>query len=276
MSSVEPFSLLMSAYRGTQARDLRRCLDSILCQSVLPDELIIVLDGPVAPDVEASVRAVHTVPVNILARSRHLGLGISLREGLNACRAPLVARMDTDDICTSNRFQSQLEFLQEHRNVSVLGGLLVERYRRSVGTVPVTRDMPCDPIELRSFAKLRNPLNHQTVMFRRRDVVDAGSYIDFPWFEDYHLWARMLVRGYRFANLPEVFAETDVNSAYFERRGGLAYFQQELRLAKEFRKMGFHGRLDSQKFLLTRAAFRLVPATVREGLYRRWLRRNSR
>ena len=271
----EPFSILLSAYLGTETDELQRCFESILDQSVLPGEIVIVFDGPVRDGVEAYVNSVHAVRVKPLPRVRHMGLGISLRQGLEECSFGIVARMDTDDICVPGRFEAQMQFLDAHEEISVVGGLLREHHTRAGRSVSVTRDMPCDTSALRGFAKLRNPINHQTAMFRKIDVVCAGSYVDFPWFEDYHLWARMLMRNYQFANLDRVLVETRVGPTYFKRRGGLRYLVQELKLARAFRAMGFHDTTDTAKFVLSRMFFRIVPAAIRAQLYRGILRRNG-
>ena len=275
MEQLEPFSILMSAYRGTHIEEIRQCFASILEQSVLPGEIVIVFDGPVHDDVAGYVKSAHGIKVKTLPRDRHKGLGISLREGLEQCGSDLVARMDTDDVCVPERFRAQTEFLKEHQEVSVVGGLLLEHHMQAGTNVSVTRHMPCETSALRVSAKLRNPINHQTAMFRKKDVLSVGSYVDFPWFEDYHLWARMLVRGYGFANLDRVLVETDVDTSYFERRGGAAYLRQEIKLARDFKAMGFHNGIDTGKFVLSRVVFRIVPASMRAHLYRGMLRRDG-
>ena len=77
------------------------------------------------------------------------------------------------------------------------------------------------------IAKKRNPLNHQTVVFRKTDVLSCGNYEKCDFFEDYFLWAKMIQCGYKLTNLSEVMVETEVDSKYFDRRGGFNYIRHE-------------------------------------------------
>ena len=110
-------------------------------------------------------------------------------------------------------------------------------------------------------------------MFRKRTVDAVGGYKHFPLLEDYYLWVRMLVRGYKLANLSFLAVEAQANTGYFERRGGLHYFRQEILLTGEFRKLGFHTWLNSLYFILVRVPFRLVSPKFRSFLYKLILRR---
>jgi glycosyltransferase involved in cell wall biosynthesis len=270
----EPFSVLMSAYIGTRLDEIQACFESILSQCTTPAEIVIVFDGPVQADVEAYVRSLRDIGVTPVFRRTHTGLGPALGNGLAHCNFELVARMDTDDICLPGRFECQSRFMAENPHISVVGGLLREHYTRVEERQPVvvTRRMPCDPAVIRGAAKLRNPINHQTAMFRKAHVTRVGSYTDFPWFEDYFLWARMIVAGYLLANLNRVFVETQVGPEYFKHRGGIKYLGHELRLARAFKRIGFHSAQDTVKFVASRTAFRIVPTSIRAQLYRGILR----
>ena len=92
------------------------------------------------------------------------------------------------------------------------------------------------------------------------------------WFEDYDLWVRMLIDGHRCRNLDNVLVQAEADNDYFRRRGGMRYLGSELSLAKRFRELGFHSFLQSSRFILTRAGFRLVPSGLRSWLYFRVLR----
>lgn len=271
---AESFSVLMSVYRATKAPELGRCLSSIRDQSVIPDDIVIVYDGPVPEDVEQTINEfAETLPIQTLVFESNRGLGLALRDGLVTCSHELVARMDTDDVCLPRRFEMQLDYLRAHPEISLVGGLLRERYRDRNSVVSVERALPEEPEDVARLAKYRNPTNHPTVMFRKSHVLRVGGYVSFPLMEDYHLFSRMLVRGMSIANMPEVFVEAEPDEEFFRRRGGLGYFRQEIRLARAFREIGFHSGGDSVRFLLSRAPYRLLPTGVRRWMYTRFLRR---
>jgi glycosyltransferase involved in cell wall biosynthesis len=210
--------------------------------------------------------------VRQLVFDENRGLGPALADGLVACRHPLVARVDTDDISVVERFALQVEAFRSDPALAVLGGLLAEQYRRGEEECTLVRPAPLEDGEIRRVALYRNPLNHPTVMFRRQVVLDCGNYQPMLWFEDYDLWARLLMAGHRFRNLDRVLVRAEADAAYFQRRGGPHYLGRELDLARRFRQLGFHNHLQSLRFVLTRAGFRLVPLRMRSWLYFHMLR----
>lgn len=263
----------MSVYAGTSSTDLRICLESLAEQTLIPDEIVIVIDGPVAPEVRDCLTGTYdNLNLKFVEFEENRGLGPALRDGLLHCSHPLVARMDTDDVCGSGRMELQRDYLLEHPEISMVGGLLSETYLNGGKEVRVRRNIPEEPDAVSKFARLRNPANHPTVMFRKDHVLRAGNYVSFPLMEDYHLFARMLCNGLSLVNLQEVLVFTRPGDQFFDRRGGLAYLLQEIKLANEFRKMGFHTYWDSLVFILMRFPYRILPNKLRRWMYIRFLR----
>lgn len=263
----------MSIYGGTDAGELERCFASVVSQTLQPGEIVIVFDGPVKRAVGVCVAELAASRcVRMVEFPDNRGLGAALRDGLSHCTSDIVARMDTDDVCMPGRFETQYRYLAEHPEISLVGGLLRERKPGAMGNGIVVRKLPESPDEIRHFAKYRNPLNHPTVMFRKLDVLKAGSFIHFPLLEDYYLWVRMLVHGYRIANVPQVLVEAQADIDYFARRGGIAYLCQEIRLARRFRDLGFHRWWDTIWFVVSRAPIRLMPGRARRWMYGKMLR----
>lgn len=271
-------SVLLSVYLGTEADELTRCLASIDHQTHRPDEIVMVLDGPVKPAVEACINtysATSDIPLKLLPFEHNRGLGPALADGLIACTQALVARVDTDDVSEPERFARQLAVFDDDPALSVLGGLLEEHYQSGSGEWTLVRPAPLDADDIRRAAVYRNPLSHPTVMFRRQAVLDCGNYQPMLWFEDYDLWVRLLMAGHRCRNLDRVLVRATADPDYFQRRGGLRYLGRELALARRFREIGFHNTWQSLRFILTRAGFRLVPLRVRSWLYFRVLRQRN-
>jgi len=191
------------------------------------------------------------------------------------CRYDLVARMDSDDVCILNRFELQCKYLEQHPEISVVGGALLEKYVYKNRLFHAVRSVPTGPDDIGRVSRLRNPMNHPTVMFRKSDVEAVGGYLPFLLLEDYYLWARMLLKGYLLANLPDVLVKAGADTSYFERRGGREYFEREKALTRRFREMGFHNRWTSLWFLGLRWLFRMVPVAIRARLYHLLLRTSS-
>jgi len=138
-----------------------------------------------------------------IVRQENQGLVGALNAGLSVCTAPLIARMDADDIAMPDRFALQVRYLEAHSDVI------------AVGTAILEMDSDTDPLGIERFAtdhehidgamlRLKTGMAHPSVMMRREAVQSAGGYrVDFEWVEDIDLWLRMAETG-RLANLPEV------------------------------------------------------------------------
>ena len=270
------FSVLMSIYAETRSSDLSQCLKSLSQQTLPATEIVMVRDGPVQSTVERCIESYQsTFLFRHLYFPHNRGLGPALRDGLEACNYELVARVDSDDCSVPERFKKQAQFLHSKSNISVVGGELKEHYGNVTRDgISVIRRSPMDDISIRLTAKRRNPMNHPTVMFRKIDVLACNSYEFCPLFEDYYLWAKMLAQGYLLSNLPEVLVETDVDSDYFRRRGGVTYLRNELRLVRKLRHIGFLSPMEAGVFILSRLPLRLAPVLLRQYIYRTYLRTN--
>jgi glycosyltransferase involved in cell wall biosynthesis len=268
-------SALCSIYAGTTSKDLYAALQSIAKQTRQPDETVAVLDGPVSAETLSVLdEFIERLQIRVVPFKQQRGLGFALRDGVLACSGECIARFDTDDEYPEFRFAIQEKFLEDHPDVSVVGGFLEEKFSDISHKKMITkiRRLPLEFDAVAFYAKRRNPLNHQTVMLRRADVLASGNYQDCAGFEDYHLWARMLQAGYRISNLDAVLASTEVAGDYFARRGGRQYSRSEYFFAGEMRRIGFHSWSQSLFFLTTRTPFRIVPTRIREWSYSHFLR----
>ena len=265
----------MSIYSATQADELNLCLESLTMQELPTNQVVLVRDGPVHPDVEKCIAKFSSrLPFEHLYFSSNRGLGCALHDGLKVCSNELVARVDSDDYSVPERFALQWDYLEENPAISVVGGWMKEHYLIDDVSSVVVRQTPLSPSNVAHTARRRNPVNHPTAMFKKSHVLESGSYQPCLLFEDYFLWARMLMAGYQIANLPQVLVETHVGSEFFARRGGISYLNHELHLLKKFRSIGFISGVNSAVFVLSRLPMRLAPLKLREQLYRALLRKS--
>lgn len=266
------FSVLMSVYGGERPNFLRQSLESLVCQTVRADEVVIVRDGTLGCELEGVLASFQSVlPIVTVQLEKQVGLGLALSAGLAECRNELIARMDSDDISLSHRFERQLAFLLENPAVAAVGGAIGE-FANDPGTIASVRKLPCGGAQLKKFAKFRNPLNHMTVMFRRSAVLAAGGYRDFPGLEDYDLWARMLMLNQEIRNISEILVLARCGDGMLGRRGGVSYARNEIRLYRQFLRMGFISTPEFALAILARAPVRILPAALRPLVYGRLLR----
>ena len=272
--SDSQFSVLIATYEGDDPDDLARAIQSVIDQKVRPDEVVIVEDGPLTPKLETTLDELVAEYPKLLRRtslSRNQGLGAALNHGVEACSHEWIARMDSDDIAVTDRFERQLEYINEHPETDVVGGYIGE-FAEDPTAVETVREVPTTPEEVRSAARFRCPLNHPTVLFRRSSVLDVGNYRPLRSMQDYDLWMRMLAAGHTLANVPAVLVKCEAGEDLFDRRGGVEYAKTETRLQYEFLRLGV---ISLPVFLLNicaRIPLRLLPTGVRSVVYRTFLR----
>ena len=264
-----PFSTLLSVYHKEDPRYLEQALMSIEDQTLLPSEIVLVKDGPLTEALEAAIQK-HVdrskIPYVLVELEKNMGLGEALMRGLEACQYAWVARMDTDDIALSERFEKQAAYLRRHPDTDILGGWICE-FDEDPAHCQRERRVPPSHEKIVRFAKYRCPLNHMTVFFRKEAVLDAGGYLPMHGFEDYYLWMRMLQKGKRFANLAEVLVKARAGREMIARRQGWQYATNEWQLEKAAYKMGYWSRTDLARNLFVRILPRLLPQYVVQKVY---------
>ena len=264
----EPFSLLMPVYGGDDPAHVRRAFRSAVDeQTVRPDQVVIVRDGPVDDELAAcldDLAATSPVVLTFVPLEHNGGLGPALNAGLEACWFDVVARMDADDVAMPHRFEVQLALTAQ---ADIVGSGLVE-FVADTDDIVGQRVPPTDPDKIRRYARVADPFNHPTVVYRKSVVLAAGGYGDLPLMEDYALFARMLQLGAEPLNVAEPLIFYRVGTAAFKRRGGRRLFSTELRLQREFRRSGFTTRAEYMRNVIIRGGYRLVPWWFRRALYR--------
>lgn len=267
------FSLLMSIYEKEKVEYLRECLESIATQTILPTEIILVEDGPLTYELKSEIsKAKKNFPnLRTIPLEHNCGLGKALNVGMEHCQYDIIARMDTDDICVSNRFEMQLAFLREHPEIDVVGSW-IDEFVGSTNNIVSTRRVPETNKDIFEFGKRRNPMNHPTVMFRKQAVEKAGLYQPFPMFEDYYLWVRMLQNGYKFHNIQHSLLLFRRSADLFKRRGGFSYIPKEIRFQIVLCKRKYISSWIMLKNIAIRSCVRIFPNKLRDLFYLKCLR----
>ena len=228
--TIEKFSVSMCVYGKDNPDWFREAVNSILSQSVPPDEVVLVVDGPV-PDTLGDVidSFENGDAFRVIRLPENRGHGDARRIGLANCTHEIVALMDADDIALPDRFEKQIAAMTKDPALSIIGGKIAE-FMGSEDNIIGYRTVPTAHGDICSYMKRRCPFNQMTVMFRKSHVEEAGGYLDWYCDEDYYLWARMYLAGMRFANLPDTLVHARVNTDTYCRRGGKRYFQSEAKL----------------------------------------------
>ncbi|MFM5906545.1 MAG: glycosyltransferase [Novosphingobium sp.] len=196
-------TVAMSVYNGE--RFLAPAIESVLAQTFTDFEFLILDDGS-----RDSTRSIIEDHARRDSRIRPIirenkGLIVSLNQMVADARAPLIARMDADDICLPQRFARQLEFLNGHPEYGVIGSWCEDIDENGRPWPAATQHRhPTDHASFVAAIELGRPLLcHPAVMFRRDLVQSVGGYhAAFRHCEDLDLWLRLAsITG--IASLPE-------------------------------------------------------------------------
>ena len=274
---MSKFSVLVSVYFKENPVYFKKALDSIVNQTLLPNEIVLIKDGPLGEELEnvlneyilhyPNLFKIISLPVN-------RGLGNALAIGVNECSYEFIARMDTDDICVLNRFEKQLRFLDQNSNIDVVGSN-VEEFNIEPGDLKRFRKMPESGKSLLKYSKFRNPINHPTVMFRKAKVLEAGNYSgEILLFEDFSLFIRMLQKGASFYNIQECLLHfrTGLGIDVIKRRSGLFYVKNEWKFSLLSLKIGNLNFFEWLFYVCTKLPLRLLPPKVILFVYNQFLR----
>jgi glycosyltransferase involved in cell wall biosynthesis len=228
-----PFSVTLSVYKNDNPDYFKIAMDSILNQTMPPDEIVLTIDGPIPVELNNTVGeyAAKLYNLKIIQLPENKGLGIAHKIGVENCSYGLIAIMDSDDIAVPDRFEREIQYLKENPEVDIVGGYIYE-FIDAIENIAGIREVPLNDTDIKKYLKKRCPLNHVTVMFKKEAILKCGNYQDWHYNEDYYLWCRMFTTGCIFANIPDVLVYVRVGKDMYNRRGGWKYFCSEARLQK--------------------------------------------
>ncbi|MDO5660982.1 MAG: glycosyltransferase [Staphylococcus xylosus] len=261
------FSILMSLYNKENPISLQNCFQSIYGQSEKADEVIIVFDGYINNNLLTVVEKWHSkLNIKIIKLEQNVGLGNALNEGLKYCSNEWIFRMDTDDICLSDRFEKQINFIKANPEVVLLGGQVQEFGSDSSVSLGIKR-VPVEHKDILRWAQKRNPFNHMSVAYRKSVILNVGGYQHHLFMEDYNLWLRVLAKGFITHNLADTLLYVRAGSEMLGRRRGIHYIVSEFKLANLKIGLGLQSRVQAYFYFILRSIPRLLPKRLLGIIY---------
>ncbi len=258
----------MSVYAKERADYLKQSIESILSQTVLSDDIVIVCDGALTRELDDVLDSFKD-KIRLVRLPENQGLGKALNAGLAECRHDLVARMDSDDIALPGRMDKQLKLFASDPDISLTSGT-VEEFSGTPDNITGKRSVPLENEAIRRYSRKRNPMNHPAVMFRKSAVQAVGGYNeDYPLFEDYSLWVRMLMNGSKAVNTDDTLVYMRVDDNTFERRGGKRYASDMLRFHKYLKSEKWSFLSDYLTGALPHAIVCVLPNGLRKLIYKK-------
>ena len=270
---VMEFSVLLSVYGKEKPEFLEVALQSIWDDQLLkPNEIVIVKDGALTIGLENVLEKFsRKAPTKFVVLSANVGLGLALREGVKQCSFEWIARMDTDDVAHPARFLKQITFLRKNPNIAILSSW-IDEFIGTKENIVSTRKVPSDHQSCIKMLKYGCPLNHPSVVFKKKAVINAGNYKSFFLKEDAYLWLRLYAKNYKFANVNESLLYFRVSEEMYKRRGGYKYAKSEVKILFYRYKIGLISFLEFMLYVGLTVPVRLAPSKIRLFIYTKILR----
>lgn len=265
----ERFATLMCVYAQDNADHFRLALESVLGQTLrhpTSSRVYLGIDGPLPAPLNEVVA--HFAPrlFRICRSDTNRGLAITLNGLLKVLDdEAFIFRMDADDVSMPTRFQAQLDYMQEHPDIDVLGTALLEIDERSRSERIV--HFCTGPQDAVANAHKRVPVAHPTVCVRRRVFDAVGGYPVAGTNEDVALWFDCMALGFRFDNLRAPLLQFRLSPGFWKRRGfdkALSELNCYCRGIRRLRGLWTTDYL----FPLMRFLLRLAPEFIVVGAYR--------
>lgn len=272
---MDNYSVLMLVYAAERLEHLAQAFESMMGQTVQPNDFVVVCDGPLTAELDAYLeqqRQRYPGVVQLVRLSENRGTGAAANEGLRYCRNDLVAKMDADDISVACRCEKQLQAFLARPELAVLGGD-IEEFDKDPDAPFAVRSVPKTYEGIRRFARRRQPFNNVSVMYRRSAVEAVGGYRQLRRSEDFDLYVRLLHAGYPAANLDEVLVKARVNTDAVSRRASWETLKGCAHSRWNAYRLGCASLMDVAVCVGGELFIMLCPGKMQQWIYRRFLRR---
>ena len=271
---MDNYSVLMSVYQGENPLYFRESIQSMMDQTVLTNDFVLVCDGPLTDVLEEVIQNfLEDYPslFQVIRLKKNLGIGRAANIGLQYCKNDLVAKMDADDIASPIRCEKQLAVFSEHPEIVLVGGHIAE-FVGEPCCVTSLRKVPLQQSEIISFAKRRMPFNNVTVMYRKSAVTAVGGYSDLRRCEDYDLYVRLLHKGYSAMNIDEPLMYVRLTEDAYKRRGKWDTFKGFVYVRWKMYRTGFSKLSDFLFPCIAECIICISPTRMKKWIYEKFLR----
>lgn len=270
------FSISMCVYGGDDPQWFREAVESLISQTCVPSQIVLVVDGPVPAELDEVITHWEKHPIfKVIRLPENKGHGYARRLSFDSCDHELVAIMDADDLCLPDRFEKQLAAFEADPALDILGGQMSE-FLDTPENIVGYRQVSLSHEEILQDMKDRCPMNQVTVMMKKTSVDRVGGYQDWYCNEDYYLWVRGCLGSLRFGNVPQVLVNVRVGADMYQRRGGWKYFSSERKLQTYMRRQGLIGMgtwlVNVTKRLIVQV---LLPNRLRSWVFKTFARKQS-
>ena len=265
----------MTVYIKDKPEWFRQAAESMLRQTIIPDEFLLIEDGPITSlltkEIDDLIKNNKTnTRIIIDSLSSNMGAGPARQRGVELASNEHLAFLDADDISINNRIEKQMNVMNE-KEVDFVGSNVYE-FKDFIDNIVSTVIMPEKNEDIVRFAKKRCPARQSGSFVKKTSIINAGGYVDSPLTEDWHLYIRMMKNNSRFFNIQECLTYVRVGDDFYSRRGGIKYLRKIISFKKWLLNVGYINNIEYLKTSFPSIIVCLMPNSLRDFVYRKLLR----
>jgi len=272
---MDQYSVLQTVYKSDVPDAFRLSLESMINQTVKPDEIILVKDGSIPQELQSVIDDLSLKVPGLIVQVQletNVGLGLALNEGLKHCKNELVARMDSDDISLPERCEKQLSMFAEDPDLDIVG-CPVKEFVGTPDNVVGERNVPLKNESIHAYAKRRDPFNHPTVMYRKSKVLQYGPYRNYRKNQDTALWIDMLSNGCKGANCAQPLLMFRFDDGTYKKRKSWINTKLLIEIRKHAYQIGFSSFWDFMFVSVAQLGLFILPTAIQKIVYTKLLRK---
>ena len=264
-------SVLITTYKYEKPENLDEALLSLYAQTRAPDEIVMVIDGPIPEGQEEIIRKYKKddrTQLNVVRLLENVGRGVAKNIGIRACQFEFVAVMDSDDISMPERIEKQINVFKSHPELALVAAWQAEfddlsKQQTFIKKCPQYHD------DIVKALKWRNVVPNPAIMVRRELAIAVDGYGDFKLInEDYDFFIKLVEAGGKFYNIQEILIKVRTSMDQRKRRGGKGVILDDFKFRYKHYKSGFYNIFEFLLISSVYFAFRLMPAFSKGFLYK--------
>ena len=259
----------MSLYKKEHPDYLRLALDSMINQTIKPDQFVLVKDGPLSRELECAIESYdkdNSGLFTVVTLAENRGTGTALDEGLKCCKNELVARMDSDDIALLTRCERELRMFKEDPELSIVSGFVGE-FESNPNKIVSVRTVPENQDDIMRRMRTRSAFNHPAVMYKKSDVIRCGGYGVMRRKQDHILFSHMLHSGCRARNIQDVILLFRANIDSIRRKKSWSNCRGYIEAQVQLLRRKECSLLDFTYVMLSQIGIFIMPTAVYRGIH---------
>ena len=267
------YSVLMSVYAGEKPEHLRASIESMLSQTYVTNDFVLVCDGKLTKELdevvdyyEENYECFHPIRLK-----ENVGTRRCANRGIDACKNEYIVKMDSDDIAKPDRCERSLYAMAKHPEIDMLGAY-IDEFDSQTGEVIATKKTPLTNKEIHKYARRRNPFNNQTLVYKKSRALSVGGYSNIKRCEDYEFVVKMLADGARGINLDKTLVMYRVTANNYERRRNWANTKSFVNVRWKIFRMGYSNLWDFIVPCTFQFFIFIMPKSLTGKIYKRFLR----